>query len=197
MAVWCTSNKNKKKHASQPLQSSAGCPNQPDHSAVCGGQGALKAVKALWGLSSRPILDQGFHYANVNTQKRKEVVRKPRRSYCSLRQFCGNAVWTLWGQKSSLMNKKGLKGLPYSPCKHAYVRHLEKKKKIEKIFGLWIMCVNAIFRWQASKSSVGPPPLFCSVKVIPHFRRLRKRQASSVSHRYIINSPTSPTTQLP
>jgi hypothetical protein len=46
---------------------------------ICRGRRALKAVKALRGLISRPIQDLGiFIKANVTTRYRKEVVKKSR-----------------------------------------------------------------------------------------------------------------------
>jgi hypothetical protein len=80
MAVWQASNL-KKKCAKWPLLSAEGCHTLPDHSVELFAEGrrALKAVKALRGLISRPIQDLRFFLkANVTTRYRKTVVRKSR-----------------------------------------------------------------------------------------------------------------------
>jgi hypothetical protein len=49
-----------------------------------------------------------------------------------------------------LSSKEALpKGLPYSSCKHAYVRHLERKK-----IGLWIIYVRIPFSGDRPASPV-------------------------------------------
>ncbi len=67
-----------KRCAKRPLPSSEGCQTHPDHSVeyFAEGRRAIKAVKALRGLLSRPILNLGFFKANVTTRYRQEVVKK-------------------------------------------------------------------------------------------------------------------------
>ncbi len=54
----------------RPLLSANSCHNRPDHSAdlFAEGRSAIKAIKALWGLISRPILDLGFLKMPMKTQ---------------------------------------------------------------------------------------------------------------------------------
>jgi hypothetical protein len=63
-------------------------------------QRALKAGKALFQANTRPRIF--FIKSNCHHKYRKEVVRK-----FSLWQFWVHDAWTLWGQESPLMNKKG------------------------------------------------------------------------------------------
>ncbi len=60
----CLSHCKFKQYTKRPLLSAEGCHSQtlPDHSAelFVEGRRALKAVKALWGLISRPITDLGI-----------------------------------------------------------------------------------------------------------------------------------------
>ncbi len=70
----------KKKRSKRSLLSAAGCLTRPDHSAEQEGRRAQKAIKALWGLISRPILDLGFFKKPMSHQKQeggcKEIQEK-------------------------------------------------------------------------------------------------------------------------
>ncbi len=116
-----------KKCAKQPLLSAEGCHTLLDHpeELFAEGRRALKAVKALWGLISRPILDLGFFLKPMSLQDTgRQLYGNPGNpGIVSLRQFWVTNVWTLLGQESPLMNKKGL----ISSCSwiHSF-RHTQK-----------------------------------------------------------------------
>ncbi len=72
----------------------------PDYSAemFVEGRRALEAVKALWGLISRSILDQGFFLKQCHHKIQKDTCK----------EIWVNDFWRHPGQESPLMNKKGL-----------------------------------------------------------------------------------------
>ncbi len=81
-------------------------PNRALWRTVCIGQKDPKAIKTLWDMICRPILDFFFLKANVNTINSKRLSINP--GTVSSRWLWVKDVWTMWGQVNPPMNKRGL-----------------------------------------------------------------------------------------
>ncbi len=72
---------------------------------VCRGQEGIKAVKALWGLISRPILYLGFFYSPyVPIRNRKEFLRKS--WYSTISSFSLLFLWSLTSAREDTNTNK-------------------------------------------------------------------------------------------